>query len=82
MSPENPGVLQLLKEMTFRRILEFYNSGKWGHFGASMRGPVRCDWLVGLVRGISENEKCDDIVPDRSFRLPAIWQPVLLWNKR
>jgi hypothetical protein len=26
MSPENQGVFQLIKEVTFRRILAFYNS--------------------------------------------------------
>jgi len=33
MSPENYGVFQLLKEQTFRGILAFYNSRKWGYFG-------------------------------------------------
>ncbi len=33
MSPGNQGVFQLLKEVTFRRILTFYSSEKWGHFG-------------------------------------------------
>ncbi len=32
MSPENQGVFQLLKEVTFRRILAFYSSRKWGYF--------------------------------------------------
>jgi len=32
VSPENQGVFQLLKEVTFRRILAFYSSRKWGHF--------------------------------------------------
>ena len=32
MSLENQGVFQLLKKVTFRRILTFYNSRKWGHF--------------------------------------------------
>jgi len=34
MSPGNQGVFQLLKEVTFRRILAFYDSIKWGRFGA------------------------------------------------
>jgi hypothetical protein len=33
-SPENCGVFPLLKEVTFRRILSFYNSGKCDHFMA------------------------------------------------
>jgi hypothetical protein len=33
MSPENQGVFQLLNEVTYRGILAFYNSRKWGHFG-------------------------------------------------
>jgi len=47
MSPENQGVFQLLKEVTFRRILAFYNSRKWGHFG------VICGQLsvLGLAGG-------------------------------
>ncbi len=49
MSPENQGVFLLLKEVTFRRILAFYNARKWGHFGVSVRGSVRSDWLVGLI---------------------------------
>ncbi len=32
MSPGNQGVFQPLKEVTFREILTFYNSRKWGHF--------------------------------------------------
>ena len=32
MSPENQGVFQLLKEVTFRRILAFYISRKWDHY--------------------------------------------------
>jgi hypothetical protein len=32
MSPENCGVFQLLKEVTFRRILTFCSSQKWGCF--------------------------------------------------
>ena len=43
MSPENQGVFQLLKEVTFRKILAFCNS--W-------EGCLSCAsyWLVGLVR--------------------------------
>jgi len=33
MSPENLGVFQLLKEVTFRKPLTFYCSRKWGHLG-------------------------------------------------
>jgi len=32
MSPGNQGVFQLLKEVTFRRILVFYGPRKWDHF--------------------------------------------------
>ncbi len=35
MSPGNCGVFQLLKKVAFRRILAFYNSRKWGHFGGA-----------------------------------------------
>ena len=38
MSPGNLGVFQLLEEVTFRRILVFYNSQKSGHFGM----PCHC----------------------------------------
>jgi len=31
MSLENQGVFQLLKEVTFRGILAFYNSRKWDY---------------------------------------------------
>ncbi len=41
MSLENQGVFQVLKEVIFRRILAFYNSRKWGYFGASLGGSVR-----------------------------------------
>jgi len=33
MSPGNQGVFQPLKEVTFRRILAFHGSRKWGYFG-------------------------------------------------
>ena len=56
MSPGNQGVFQLLKEVTFRRILEFYNSRKWAIQGASLRGSVRSDWLVGPVWGILQGK--------------------------
>jgi hypothetical protein len=32
MSPGNQGVFQLQKEVTFQRILTFYNMCKWNHF--------------------------------------------------
>jgi len=32
MSPGNQGVFKLLKEVTFRGIVGFYNSRNWGHF--------------------------------------------------
>ncbi len=51
MSPENYGVFQVLKEVNFQRILAFYNSQKWGHFGGVC--SRRSGWLVGLVRDIS-----------------------------
>ena len=46
MSPENCGVFQLQKEVTFRGIMAFCNSQKWGCWGASLRGSVRF-WLAG-----------------------------------
>ena len=36
MSLENQDVFQLLKEVTFRRILVFYTSRKWGHLCISV----------------------------------------------
>ncbi len=52
MSPGNQGVFQLLKEVTFRRILTFCSS--W-------EGCLSCatDWLVGLVRK-EQNYDCFD----------------------
>ena len=38
MSPENQGVFPLLKEVAFREILAFNNSGKWSYFGVISRG--------------------------------------------
>jgi hypothetical protein len=50
MSPENYGVFQLMKEVTFRRIFGILQLTKMGPFwGASVRGSVRSDWLVGLA---------------------------------
>ncbi len=47
MSPGNQGVFQLLKEVSFRRILAFYNSRKWGHFrGALFEAQCAFGWLV------------------------------------
>ena len=46
MSPENRGVFQLLKEVTFRRILAFYSSQKWGHFGG-ICVRLKVLWLAG-----------------------------------
>ena len=34
MSPGNQGVFQFMKEVTFTRILSFYNSGKCDYFRA------------------------------------------------
>jgi len=39
ISPENQDVFQLLKEITFRKILAFYSSRKWGHFGGICGRP-------------------------------------------
>jgi hypothetical protein len=48
MSLENCGVFQLLKEVTYQRILAFYNSRKWGYFGgASFAAQYASDWLTG-----------------------------------
>jgi len=50
MSPENQGVFQLLKEVTFRRILTFYNSRKWCHFwGGLSTVLVACITVTGSV---------------------------------
>ena len=46
MSPENYGVFQLLKEVTFRRILAFYSSRKWGHL-AVLGARLSALWLAG-----------------------------------
>ena len=46
MSPENQGVFQLLKEVTFRRILAFYSSRTWGHFEA-LCPRLSVLWLAG-----------------------------------
>jgi hypothetical protein len=35
MSPGNQGVFQLLKEVTFRRILVFYSERKWVYFSCA-----------------------------------------------
>ncbi len=51
MSPENQGVFQILKEVTFRRILTFYQLvGRVTFF---------CDGLVRLVRK-KRNYDCFD----------------------
>ena len=53
MSPENQGVFQLMKEVTFRGILVFYNLRKWGYFeGAWAVAQCASGWLVGLVQEI------------------------------
>jgi hypothetical protein len=49
MSPENHEVFQVLKEVTFQRILTFCNSWIWGNLGVSVRDFMRSGWLVGLV---------------------------------
>jgi len=38
MSPENQGVFQLLKEVTFRKILAFYNSRQGDRFPTHNKG--------------------------------------------
>jgi len=58
MSLENRGVFQLLKEVTFRRILAFYNSRKWGYFGG-IHGRLSALCLAG---GIGPKAS-DDLVP-------------------
>ena len=59
MSPGNQGVFQILKEVTFRGNLAFYDIRKWGYLivpchssTVSVLGVVRArlsatDWLVG-----------------------------------
>ncbi len=53
MSPENQGVFQLLKDGTFRRILTFYNSRKWGHFWGASCVRTGHERLVGPVLEIT-----------------------------
>ncbi len=48
MSPENQGVFQFLKKVTFRRVLAFFNSRKWGHF-AGMCLRLGALWLAGGI---------------------------------
>ena len=55
MSPGNFGVFQLLKEVTFRRILVFCSSRKWGHLESALGLLMSCDWLVGLVRKVIQS---------------------------
>jgi len=62
MSPGNQGVFQLLKEVTFRRILAFYDARKWGHFGGVC--SRRSGWLVGLVREIITSGRWYDTLQD------------------
>jgi hypothetical protein len=60
MSPENKSVLQLLKEVTFRRPLTFYCSRKWGCFGVlstRLSAPLLLlNRLVGVIHEISLKE--------------------------
>jgi len=46
MSPGNQGVFQLLKEVTFRRILVFYDERKWGILWV-LRARARLDGEIG-----------------------------------
>ena len=55
MSLENQGFFQLLKEVTFRRILVFYNSRKWGRFRGICTWSDASGWLIGLVQRFSIN---------------------------
>jgi hypothetical protein len=51
MSPGNQGVFQLLKEVTFRRILASCSLRKWGYFwGALCAAQCASDWLGGALR--------------------------------
>ena len=45
MSPEYLGVFQLLKEVTFRRILAFFNLRKCSRFGVLRTSHTIRDWL-------------------------------------
>jgi len=56
MSPGNQGVFQLLKEVTFRRIVGFCSSRKWGHFEGI------CSWLdaLWLAGGIGPKDTLDE----------------------
>ncbi len=61
MSPENQGVFQPLKEVTFRRNLAFYGSRKWGGFGGIFARPGAL-WLAGGIdREMSAREKGIDL---------------------
>ncbi len=55
MSPENCGVFQFLKEVTFRRILTFCSSREWGHFGGI------CVWPSALWLADGTGPRASDI---------------------
>ena len=41
--------------MSFRRILTFCSSRKWGHLAVLRSRLVRSDWLVGLAQNLPTN---------------------------
>ncbi len=59
MSPEYQGVFQLLKEVTFRRILAFYCSRKWDYFPHSSWSLRSAAFRVQCVETIvNEVQQC------------------------
>jgi hypothetical protein len=50
MSPGNQGVFQLLKEVTFRRILVFSTCEKGANLGVIPVQPIHYDLLVELFQ--------------------------------
>jgi len=66
MSPENQSVFKLLKEVTFLRILAFFNSRKWGYFGVISRGSFALVgwWSKSLTQPVAfvinrANDECE-----------------------
>jgi hypothetical protein len=48
MSPENQGVLQLLKEVTFRRILAFFTANEDGAILAIISYDMVCTQILHI----------------------------------
>jgi len=93
MLTENEVVFQLLKEVTFWRILAFCSSREWGHFGAICVWPSAL-WLAGgtaprasdisVVFAINRaNDECELLrhvmlnLPEYCWNLDGI---IVLWD--